>query len=171
MAICSLSTILLWLKGTTTDDGAPADYVLNFRHYGAFAAVTATLASYFLARRYFKYFFALTFLLGVVGLINFTISEIKVGLTLGPLQIGLSPILVAVGIVTYLLYSNRINAKLLALLQPSEEKVAKVQEEEIEEFKEKFARKSTEELTQIVAANALLPNALLAAKQLLKERP
>lgn len=170
LAAFCISTLIFWLKGTTTDEGAPADYVLTAKHYGAFAATGATLASFFLLRHYFKYLFGLTFLLGILGLINFTISEMNVGLAVGPLQIGLSPVLALTGIVAYLLYSQRINAKLLSLTKPSEEKVARAQQDEIALFKDRFAQKSTEELTQIVNTNSLVAPAVIAAQQLLKER-
>lgn len=170
LAACCLSTLIFWLKGTTTDEGAPADYVLSAKHYGAFAATGATLAAFFLCRRYYKYFLALTLLLGMFGLLNFIISETNVSVAFGPLRIGISVVVAVVGLLTYILYANRVYAKLLALVVPSEEKIRKVQQQEVATFEERFARKSTEELAAIVAANALVPAAVTAARQLLKQR-
>ncbi|MDO7849273.1 hypothetical protein Q5H92_23115 [Hymenobacter sp. M29] len=169
MAICCISTLIFWLKGTTNEAGAPVDYVLNAKHYGAFVATGATLASFFFLRRYFKYFFALTFLLGVLGLINFTLSEVNFYIAFGSLQIGSSPTLAIIGLVTFFLYPKRITTKLSALIKPSEEKIARAQQEEIAAFKERFSKKTAEELSQIVMANALVPSALIAARELLRE--
>ena len=170
MTACCISTLLFWLQGTATIEDTPVYYELNAKHYGAFAATGATLASFFLLRRYFKYFFALTFVLGFVGLLNFTIAEMSMGISFGPLRIGVSPALALIGFVTCLLYPQRIASKLAALIKPSDEKIAKVQREEIATFKTRFSRKTTEELAQIVAADALIPSALSAARELLRER-
>jgi hypothetical protein len=169
LAFC-ISTIIFKIIGTTTDDGTPSDYVLGAKHYGAFLATGVTLASFFLLRSYFKYLFLLTFLLGLFGLINFTIAERSLGLTLGDVRIGLSTVVVVVGIITYLLNRQRINTSLFALIKPSDEKVAQIRQDEIADFKDRFSRKSTEELAQIVAAKALVPSALAAAQQLIQER-
>ncbi|GAB3743134.1 hypothetical protein GCM10027594_22420 [Hymenobacter agri] len=170
LAACCLSTLVFWLKGTTTDEGAPANYVLSAKHYGAFAATSATLAAFFFCRHYYKYFLALTLLLGMFGLLNFIISETNVSVAFGPLRISISLVVAAIGLITYILYASRVNAKLLALAAPSDEKIRKVQQQEIATFKERFARKSTEELAAIVAANALVPTAVAAARQLLAQR-
>lgn len=170
LAACCLSTLAFWLKGTTTDEGAPADYVLSAKHYGAFAATGATLAAFFLCRHYYKYSLALTLLLGTFGLLNFIISETNVSIAFGPLRISISVVVAAVGLLTYLLYASTVHAKLLALVSPSEEKIRKAQQQEVATFEERFARKSTEELAAIVAADTLVPAAVTAARQLLKQR-
>jgi cytochrome c oxidase subunit IV len=167
---CCINTIITAGMGTVTLDGADYNFALEAKHYGAFAATVVTLASFFLASPFYKHCLVLTLILSLFGLINFTALQMTWGLGFGDVSIGLSPILLLVSLVIYVLNSQRINTYLCALIKPSDEKIARIQQEEIAEFKSKFSRKSTEELTKIVASKKLIPSALTAAKQLLNER-
>ncbi|MFD1470364.1 hypothetical protein ACFQ48_19205 [Hymenobacter caeli] len=170
LVICCVSTIVTALKGTVELDGTAYAFALGPKHYGALAAVGAALISYFLAKKYYKYCFALTLLFGLFGIINFTAVQYNAGLAFGGLNIGLNLVILAVIFLTYLLNYGRINFLLFALIKPSDEKTNRIQQEEIEEFKNKFSRKSTEDLTQIVIRRKLVPSAITAAQQLLRER-
>ena len=170
-AVC-ISTIITAISGlvTVTLDNIDYKITLGAKHYEAIIFVTATLISFFIFRKYYKYFFIITLILGVVGLINFTLSELSMGLTFGDVHVGMSPILIAVGIITYLLNQQRVNSALLALIKPSEKMVVRFQQEEVDDFRDRFARKSSEEFKKIVAVKKLVPSAISTAQQLLQER-
>ncbi len=169
LACCCISTIAAALAGTVELDGITYDFALTAKHYGALAATVATVVSFFWIRKYYKYFLALIFALGFCGLINFTVVQISIGFGFDELRIGLSPLMLF-GVLVYATNSKKINHSLSALIKQSDKKIAQQRQEEIEEFKRKFSRKSTEELEQIVADNKLVANALAAARQLLRER-
>jgi len=170
LAAGCLSIFFDTLGTTTAPDGTVSRFSPVAVHYGAGAATAATLASFFLLRPYYRYFFGTTFLLALLGLIDFSATQTRVGLAFGALQLRLSPFLLLVVVVTYFLIRHRVNAALFALIKPSEEKIQQNHKAEIAEFKTRFARKSTEELLQIVAAKQLVPAAVSAAGQLLQER-
>lgn len=170
LVICCISTIVTALVGTVDSDGTTYNFTLDAKHYGAFAATAATAVSFFWPRKYYKYFLALIFVLGFCGLINFTAIQINAGLSFGELRIGLSPLMLLFGVLIYATNSKRINPFLLALIKPSDEKIAQQRQEEIAEFKMKFSKKPTKELEQIISDNRLVISALAAAQQLLRER-
>ncbi|OGX81055.1 hypothetical protein BEN49_16310 [Hymenobacter coccineus] len=170
LAGCCISTIVTALGGTVELDGTTYGFALTTKHYGALAATAASVVSFFWLRKYYKYFLALIFVLGFCGLINFTVTQTSVGIGFDELRIGLSPLMLLFGVLVYATNSKKINRFLAALVKPSDKKIAQQQQEEVEEFKRKFSRKSTEELEQIVADNKLVANALSAARQLLRER-
>ena len=145
-------------------------YALNPGHYGGFAATLVLLASFFWFRSSYSYLLLLCFLLALSGVINFLPSEMTIGLYIGELRVGLSIAGILLGLLVYILNHQRVNALLFNLIRPSTEKTAQVHQEAVGEFKERFNRKSPEELTQIVTANRLVPAAIEAARQLLQER-
>jgi|GEM_PF-5757824 hypothetical protein len=167
---CCISTVFTAICGTVTLNEVSYAFALTAQHYGASLATLVTLAAFFSLRRYYRYFLLLTFLLGISGLINFTAVQTRVGLSFGDVQIGLDSILLSVGFLTYLLNHRIINSYLFALIKPSDEKIARAYRDEIERFKENFVHKSTKELSRIVTENKLVPAAVGAARQLLKER-
>ncbi|WP_210515410.1 hypothetical protein [Hymenobacter terricola] len=170
LVICCINTIATVFGGTVTIDGIAYGYTLNAKHYGAFAATLATIASFFFLKHYYRYFLLFLFALGIFGLINFTASEISSGLNFGEVHVGMSPVLMVFGPLVYIFNYQKINSAIFSVIKSSDEKIASIQQEEISEFKNRFARKSSEELAQIVALNKLVPPALTAARQLLKER-
>jgi hypothetical protein len=91
-------------------------------------------------------------------------------LFIGPIKLAIPPVLLLFGLLLYLLNHQKINVSLFALIKPSEERLARVRQEEIETFKSRFARKTTAELAQIIAAKQLVPTAIAAARQLVQER-
>jgi hypothetical protein len=165
-----LNILLEALSTTTAPDGAVSRFVPVAVHYGAGVATAATLASFFLLRPYYRYFFGTTFLLALLGIIDFSTTQTRIGLGFGSLKLSISPFILLVGAVTYFLVHRQVNKALFALIKPSEQKIQQNHKAEIVEFKNRFARKSTEELLQIVAAKKLVPAAVSAAGQLLQER-
>jgi hypothetical protein len=161
LAACCISTIVAALG---------YNFELDAKNYGAFTATAATVASFFWLRKYYKYFLSLIFLLGLCGLLNFTVVRASVGFNFGEIQIGLSPLMLIFGLVACCFNAQKVKGSFIALVKPSDEKIAQQWQEEVAEFKSKFSWKTTEELKQIVAANKLVPPALTAARQLIQER-
>lgn len=170
LAACCASAIESAASATVTLGGNTLDFALSNQHYAAFTLSLLTLGSFFFLRRYYRYFLGVSLFLGLFNLVYFTATQTSVGLGFGALSISVNLASLLIGIVAYLLNFNRLNAYFFNLLTPSAAKIASVQQEDIAQFKERFTRKSTEELTQFVAANKLVPAALTAARQLLQER-
>jgi hypothetical protein len=165
-----ICTLIHTLVSSEVIDGQTYYPVLSAKHYSAFAFTALAVASFFLFRPYYKYSLLLIFGLGIFGLLAFTTGEMTVGLGIGPIKLAIPPVLLLFGLLIFLLNYQKINTSLFALIKPSEERLARVRQEEIEEFKTRFTRKSAEELTQIATANRLVPTAVAAARQLLAER-
>jgi hypothetical protein len=161
LAACCLSTVIIATKSTI---------VVDNQHYAAFTLVLLSLGSFFFFRQYYRYFLGGCLFLGLLNLIYFTVFQANIGFGFGALAIRVNLIPLLVGLVTYVLNFQRVNSYLLDLIKPSPTRRASIQQEEIVQFKERFTRKSTEELVQLIAANKLVPAALTAARQLLQER-
>lgn len=170
LTICCITTLVTAVRGVVVMDGTAYDFTLTAVHYAAFVATLTTLLSFFLLRKYYNYFLAITLILGVVGLLHFTPTQTTAGIGFGDITIGVNPLSLLVSSVFYALNFQTINSYFLAFTKPPAEKTIRVQQQEIELFKSRFSRKSTQELTQIVVANKLVPTALAAARQLLQER-
>ncbi|MGI4761637.1 MAG: hypothetical protein ACRYF0_13080 [Janthinobacterium lividum] len=170
LAACCGSAIESAVSATVMLGGNTYDFALSNQHYAAFTLSLLTLSSFFFFRQYYRYFLGISLSLGLFNLVYFTAIQTRVGLRFGALSVSVNPALLLIGIITYLLNLQRANAHLLDLLKPSPAKAARVQQEDIAQFKERFARKSTEELTQLITANKLVPAALTAARQLMQER-
>jgi hypothetical protein len=170
LSILFLSTLLAAVRGTIELDNVTYGFAPTIKHYGAFVAIVTLFSSFFWQRKYYNYALLLTFLLLTFNLINSNASEISIGLAIGELGIKLNPFGLLFGLITYALNYQTISPLLLRLIKPSEAKIAYAQNKEIIEFKERFTRKSSDELAQIVADNKLIPVAVIAAQQLLQER-
>jgi hypothetical protein len=146
LLVFCISTITQALIGTVELDGVAYGFALNAKHYGAIALTAVAVASFFLMRKCYKYSLLLIFSLGLFGLLTFTAGETSLSLFIGPIQLAILPVLLLFGLLLYLLNHQKINASLFALIKPSEERLARVRLEEVEEFKTRFARKTTAEL-------------------------
>ncbi|MEJ7663489.1 MAG: hypothetical protein WKG07_30040 [Hymenobacter sp.] len=96
--------------------------------------------------------------------------QTSIGFGFGRLSLGLNPTLLLIGFLTYLLNFQKANAYFFKLIKPSPTRIARAQQEQVAQFKERFSSKSMEELNQLIAANKLVPAALTAARQLVRER-
>ncbi len=137
-------------------------YLLEPGHYGAFAAVSLCMVSYFFFRAFYKYILLFTLLLGLCGFIYFLPNQEMVSLIIGVLKISCNLLSLALVLLTYALNYKRANYYLLSLITPKEIETAEQHREEIERFLNRFRTKSTEELTQILTENKLVPEALEA---------
>lgn len=170
LGICCVSTIASAIRAAITADGNTYGFAFSAQHYAAIAFTVLTLASYFLLQKYYRYLLGVCLLLGLLNLLYFTTNQTIVGIGFGELAVSVNLVSLLIILITYGLNFNRANAYLFDLLKPTPAKVSGNLQEDIAQFKERFARKSTEELLQLTKANRLVPAALAAARQLIQER-
>lgn len=168
--ICCVSTITTAIRGTVVLAGTTYYFASSTKHYAGLAATLLTISAFFSLRVYYKYVLGLTFFLGVFDLIQFSPVQSNIGLTFGDVHIGINLVCLLVGVIIYALNHPRINSTLTGPFKYDQERLRLLHQEDIEKYKKQFSRKSSEELTQIVSSNKLVPAALTAAKQLLQER-
>lgn len=158
------------IQGNVILAGESYEFALTSMHYGGMAAISLAVVAFFRFRPYYKYLLALTFLLGQAKIVSFTPTSYYFWLGSEESRLQLDLVAFVFGLLVYWTNASKINRAISGVLKPSAEKAQQLELVEIEEFKDRFSRKTTEELTRIVAANALVPSALAAARQLLKER-
>jgi hypothetical protein len=170
LAICSIITVVTAIQGNVILDGESYDFAPTEKHYGSFAALALATLAFFRFRGFYKYVLAAILLLTLFNIITFTPTQYAFNFGYEDSHLRLDLVALAFGLLVYFTNSDQINNAFLTALQPSEGKARERKLIEIEEFKDKFARKTSEELTQIVSANTLVPAAIAAARLLLKER-
>jgi hypothetical protein len=170
LTVIGVLTILTYFTGTDVISGTEDSFILTAKHYAAFLSLVINYASFFTVRQHYKYILSLTFLFGLVNLINFTPALTISGLRIGQLEIGFQPTIFLTVILTYFLYFKRLNNYILDLFTLTTDQNEKMVLEQIEKFKYTYKNKDTEELIQIISENKYVPEALEAARQLLNER-
>jgi len=161
-ALCCL-TIFLSLTGSVA---------LTKANYAGFAAVAACVLSYLVASRFFKRLLGLTLLLSLFRLLNFLPTSIGAGFSFGELKVGIEPLSLLLLAGYYFLNRTSANAfiRKYFLPVPTPEKAAQARQEAIAHFRQRFARKTDEGLSQIVQDRRMVVEAVAAAQQLLTER-
>ncbi|GAA4023547.1 hypothetical protein GCM10022409_04260 [Hymenobacter glaciei] len=170
VAICSLVTIVTAIQGNVLLAGESYDFAPTPKHYGGMVAIGLMVAAYFRFRPFYKYVLAAIFLLAMFKTLLFTPLDFHFEIGSEDSRLQLDSVALAFGLLVYWTNASKINTAVIAALKPSEEKARQLDSIEVEEFKDRFSRKTSEELTQIVTANSLVPSAVAAARQLLKER-
>ncbi len=160
----------LWTISTALQGGVD----LSGNQYGAFVVLTITVICFFIARPFYKYLLVLTLGLGLFNLINFIPAEVKTGFGIGSLMVYFSPVVFVVVLLTYFLNRNQANKVLFALIGPSPERAEKnrkaQQAEEINKFKTRYAKYADSELETILQEKKYVPEALQAAREILRNR-
>lgn len=111
-------------------------------------------------------------LLGVLNLIAFSPYKVFFGIEVGGIAVGVEFIALVLGAIHYILnrevLSSFVNDLFNRQPTPEEQKLAK--RRRIMNFKNRLESKSASELQAILSKNELIPEALLAAKELLEEK-
>jgi hypothetical protein len=170
LACFSLATVITAIQGGGLVAGESSAFVPSAPLYGGMVAICMAVSAFFRLRHFYKYVITAIFLLGMFGIISFGPLNFYVAFGSEDSKIQLDLISLAFGLLIYWTNSTRINAAIIEAMKPSKEKIRQRELSEIEEFKKRFSRKSTEELTQIVTTNTLVAPAVSAARQLLTER-
>jgi hypothetical protein len=145
---------------------------LTSAHYIGFIAVASCFVSYLWLRPYFRYALGITLLLNLFNLAVFLPSVVSIGLFFGEVGVKINPFALPLLISYYFLNRSAVQAFIRKYLVPAPAPavLARQRRESIDQFKETFERKSNESLQKMLADNKLVPNALVAARELLDER-
>ncbi|GEM56611.1 hypothetical protein B0A58_08805 [Flavobacterium branchiophilum NBRC 15030 = ATCC 35035] len=171
-----IDAIITAVRGTVVMAGVTYDYELTIKHYIAFGAIGINFSTYFFLRQFYKYTFGLTVAVGLFNLVIFSALQTTSSFGIGSLIIGFQPSAFWAGLLAYIINFKRVNEFMvdnLASKQTPEERerIDKARfTEVVKKFKQKYDGYSAETLTEIVTANKYVPEALEAARQLLKDR-
>jgi hypothetical protein len=142
-------------------EGILYDRSLSRTNWLAFIAITIDIGVYVFARKYFKAFVIATVLLGFIGVLNYTSSTYVVNFII-PFQ----PISLGIGLLYLILNFKRVKAWLDSPKDDTHEALPNINK--IEEFKAKYRYKTLEELQVLSADKRFVPEAKIAAKELLE---
>jgi len=161
-----ISLIILWIGITT------CIYYGVFRQTKTVIAIVllviATLVNYRNWKTGVK-FTTLLIVLGTLNLISFFPISYNISFAIGWLSIGFEFILFGIGLIHYFTNHKILSPYVKGLLTPTEEDLKAEARLRINGFKNRFANKTISELKNIVDQNALVPEAINAAKELLEE--
>lgn len=170
----SILTLLKGFSGQIEVNGSYYDFVLSIKNYGAFTALIINIIIFSFFRKYFKYTFSITILLGLFSLINYTSTDTKWILSLGSLEVGFQPTSFFIGLLTLGLNLKLIKSFLDSLNdEKSEQNLIENQrifDEHVAKFKNTYANYSTEDLKNIISNNRHVDSALEAARQIINNR-
>lgn len=151
-------------------------FELTTKHYAAFGAIGLNFVTYWLFRPYYKYTLGLTITGGLFNLMTFPAVETTQSFALSSLKVSFQPAAFLAGLLAYLVNFKRINEFVIDNLttkqtREEQDKIEKARfQESVGKFKEKYGSYSVEMLKEIVVEKKFVPEALEAAKQLLRER-
>ncbi len=156
--------------------GDTYNFELTTKHYIAFSAIGLNFLTYFFLRPFYKYTLGLTIAAGLFNLMTFSALETTQSFALGSLKISFQPSAFLAGLVAYITNFRKVNEFVFDNLRTAQtpemqDKIGKEKfQESVAKFKVKYDNYSVEMLTEIVTEKKYVPEAIEAAKQLLKER-
>jgi hypothetical protein len=176
LTIYCIYAVITAMRGTVVMAGTTYDYELTIKHYIAFGAIGVNFFTYFFLRQVYKYTLGLTIAIGLFNLMTFSALQTTSSFGINSLKIGFQPSAFWAGLLAYIINFKRINQFILdkLVIKPKsgiQQRIEKARfAEGVEKFKEKYKSYSAETLTEIVTLSKNVPEALEAARQLLKER-
>ncbi len=144
-------------------DSGLYDRSFSRANFLAFIAVILNICSYYFARKYFKYLVIATVALGFIGILNFTANTYVVHFII-PFQ----PIALLTGLLYLMINYERIKTRLDRPNDPNTEAAPDL--EKVEEFKNKYRQKTTEELVEISNDRRFVTEAKIASNDLIIHR-
>ena len=138
--------------------------ILNLHHILGLLAVISNWVIFIFERQLYRYFLPVTLSLGILRLLNFTPYESS--FNIGDVPI-FQPTSLGIALLTILLNFRKLKDKdqtSTIVISP------KIKEEQIENFKTKFQKTTSEDLRLILIEEKYSPFAKEAAEQILKER-
>jgi hypothetical protein len=175
LTIICASTVIQFIQKTPIVDasGENAWVIPAAKHYAAFIAVTACLIIFFAYRPIYKYVLGVTLALGLFTLLNFNVVDTVYSFGINSLQLSFQPTSLYIIILTVLINLNRLKKTSdggVQVIQPASNSSQERLNKEIENFKEKYKTRTSDELTQILADKRFTQSALEAARQILDDR-
>ena len=171
-----INAIVAAVRGTVVMAGSSYTFELTTKHYIAFSAIGLNFLTYYFLRPSYKYTLAFTIAGGLLNFMTFPALETTQSFGLNSLKVSFQPSAFLAGLLVYLINFKKVNEFIIDNLtakrtQEEQTKIAKARfQEGVEKFKEKYGNYSAEMLTEIVIEKKFVPEALEAARQLLKER-
>lgn len=171
-----INAIVTAVRGTVVMAADAYNFELATKHYIAFGAIGLNFFTYCLFRPFYKYTLGLTIAGGLFNLMTFPALETTKSFALSSLKVSFQPAAFLAGLLAYLVNFKRVNGFIIDHLTtkqtPEEQdKIEKARfQETVGKFKEKYGSYSVEILTEIAIEKKFVPEAVEAAKQLLKER-
>jgi hypothetical protein len=162
LAMISLYTVINVLFYSYTMDGVTYNYNFSIQNFPAFFAVVINIMSYFLFRAYFRYFVLVTIILGIFGLLSYTIYNTSIN------SIPFQFTSLMTGLLYIILNYDRFKKRLGIPADKEMEDASNPQQ--IESFKKKFGNKADHQLEDILSDARFINDARTAAKEILKER-
>lgn len=148
--------------------------LLNLKHYAGFSFVIICIISFFKFRHFYKYALSFTLLLGLVNFVNFTPSIRTFFVRFGSLEIGFQPTSFLVIILGYIINFTQANKFIIRQIQSSSSENQTFEKginlNKVDTFKDRYKECSDNKLQQILNENEFVPEALEAARILLKHR-
>ena len=162
---------VLMIPSTFNEKGETVNYVISDSILYASFGLAIVLIFIIQRKNYWKHAFAILLLVALTPLIQFYNQTFSFGI--GFLQFELT----ALGLLIFhLILNSEPFDDLKKIFKPSEETIKKNQELKLEQFEyrinsfgRKFSNKKKTELERIVEENSLIPEAVEAAKRLLKD--
>jgi len=161
-----MTTLSLWTFATSFG----GDFTLTIEHYCGLAAVALCIISFFVLRRFYKFVFGATLILGLLNLINFTPGHSTTSFYINSLSISFQPVSFFICILTIILIlPKRSEVKVINTEQISVDH-QKQFDEDVTKFKNIFINKPTADLSDILTDSRFTAAAKDAARQILDER-
>jgi len=161
------SIVLLWIgifvsvfNGLITDTITIVSIIL---------LIIATLLTYW-KRKAGVIFTLCIILLSVIGLISFYPIKYEIGISVGWVFLGFEVISLIIAAIHYYTNYEDLGWLFKDILRPSNERLLAESRRRIDGFKSRFSNKSVEELERILKLNELVPEAIQASRELLKEK-
>ena len=154
--------------GYINDDGNPVTYVLLDSVLYAGIGLLIVLVLILVKKTIWKYLFAILTIVALTPLISFYSYTFSFGV--GVIEVEATALVI---LILHLTFNNEVFDAFKALIK-SEEKSEESELARVESivngFETRFNKKNTPELESIVKQNALVPEAIEAAKRLLEKR-
>lgn len=156
--------------------GDTYNFELTTKHYIAFGAIGLNFFTYWLFRPFYKYILGLTIAGGLFNVMTFPALETTQSFALSSLKVSFQPSAFFAGLLAYIVNFTKVNEFIIDNLTTrrtpeQQDKMEKaIIQESVGKFKEKYASYSIEMLAEIVNEKKLVPEAIEAARQLLRER-
>jgi len=172
LILFSFSAVFSAITGQVEIAGETQEFELLINHYLALLAIILNIIVYFKYRQYYKYTLPLTIFIGLFNLIIFSALESRSFISFGTIEIGGQPASLLAGITLYIINFEKINKAIFKVSDKknSNKEVVQLWQEDIEKFKDKYQKYSTEALNHIVLEKRFVPEAIEAARQILQER-
>ena len=165
-----IPTIVLLVLSTLTFINSGTDYSLTIQHYFGLTAAVLCIVSFFALRKFYKYVFGATLLLGLINLCNFTPAQTTTSLSFNSLSIGFQPYSLFVIILTVILAMPKRSEVTVVNSDAVSGLSEKQFNEDLDKFKKLFASRPEVDLTEIIEDKKYTAAAKEAARQILAGR-